>query len=128
MKIYKQKTTEAIEEFIDVKYLLPPDKLKFNDIDCSLCLVYCRKNGSCDGCLNMVFFDKGSNMTGCGKSKTFFALISHTFTMHRNKRRKFWQIVLPKLKDIPAKYFTPSGFQKKPFKFMIDIDTELYEM
>ena len=41
------------------------------------------------------------------------------------KCTEFWEAVLPKLKEMPSKHFTPKGFRAENFKFIIDIDKKI---
>lgn len=132
MKTFKQRTIEAVKGFIDMKYKLSMCYLFFGPEFCPLCSIYrieLIKGVLCDGCINNVFFNFPSfkSQVGCNHSETYYTLRSFPSKETRDRRRKFWELSLPEIKKVPQKYFTPSGFRKKPFKFMLEIEKKLLE-
>ncbi len=120
----KKKAIEAIEFLIEERYN------KGNaDALCLLCEIYNETPHTpwyniCKGCINMVFSKDGIN-TGCSERLTFSKwedAVGYGYT-----NAEFWTKALIELKKVPAKYFTPSGWSAKPFKFLIELDNKIAE-
>lgn len=109
---FKQRTLTAVAEI--------HKKQKTGEYyKCPLCRIYL----ICDGCLNCTAMP---NDEGCGNFKTYNA---KTWTI----RAKFWQDVIPVLRAIDKKFFTPRFCKAHPeqarrkFAFMIEIDNRIYD-
>ena len=118
----KEKTIEAIEELI---HNYTNDD---NETPCPLCGIHKDFKTAiwvlpdCTGCPNAVL----DTYMGCCNFKTFDSLNAFKLGVPNNgPRLLFWKKALPTLEKLPPKVFTRSGFTKKAFKFLIDIDNEI---
>jgi len=116
---YQQRTLKAVTEIHnDQKTGV------YSDTHCPLCRIYRDKKGNCVGCVSCSV--KGKTM-GCCSFKTYMEVRGYKI------RAKFWQDVIPILKAIDKKFFTPRFCKSHPeqarkkFAFMIEIDNRIYD-
>lgn len=112
---YQQRTLKAIAE-IHKKQKTG----EYSFLHCPLCGIY----GHCKGCLS--FTAMPDEKDGCSDFKTY--QIGEWLP-----RAEFWQDVIPVLKAIDRKFFTPRFCKSHPeqarkkFAFMLDIDNRIYD-
>lgn len=125
---YKQKTQKAVLKIWGLQ-----KAGGYRTKNCPLCKIYKEnktKNDDCDvceGCLTFVALKRRDN--GCGSFKTFrLSGKTGNWTI----RAEHWQDVIPILKAIDRKFFTPRFCKSHPeqarkkFAFMLDIDNKIY--
>lgn len=120
---YKQRTLKKLMTM----YLLQKTG-EYNIIYCALCDIYIDNEGvgACTGCISHTATNNDEN---CSSFKTYIlSRDSGDWTI----RAEFWENVIPVLKAISKKYFTPRFCKahpekaRKKFAFMVEIDQKIY--
>ena len=107
---YKQKAIKACEKLAH-KYRNPTNEIFFKTSHCPLCDIYFTKNQDCIGCpLN----DELMYLFGCDQFNTYKKAEMNQYSSRKKEsfenRAKLFDKIIPILKKIPAKRFTPSGW------------------
>ena len=142
MKEFKEKAIEAAKALVE-KYWNPQGKKFFDVKECPFCEIYNFKPAkTCKGCpLSIGAYPlTDDTWLGCQGFNTY--ILAKETLQRINKdlvfpdslqevppsflaRAKFFERAIPKFQELPLKAFTPSGYDREFFRFLINIDNEI---